>query len=369
MKHCSKALTEFLYTHFSMHLARYDVMAQLILGIVKMGSVQLTTLSRVFDSQAKSASTLRRLQRFFVQQKLSWRAVANAILALKPPPDKLILTMDRTNWAFGSLDINFLVVGYVVEGITIPLVWLLLDHKGNSDTDTRVLLLQRALSVLGDRPIHCFLADREFIGKAWFSTLRDMGVSLCIRIKNTTLLRHSNGGTRHAKTFFEDLSQGESRTLATKLWGKDMQITGLRLASGELLIVAVSPPLTDIHLPLYAQRWTIECLFKSLKTHGFFLESTHLKHHDRLSKLMSLCAIAFAWCVKVGSLKHSLKPISIKNHTRRLVSIFTYGFQALQCVLNKASSAKKYLPWKDFFAFLFSPNPLPAHLVNLTVVY
>jgi hypothetical protein len=277
--------------------------------------------------------------------------------------------MDRTNWAFGTVQINFLMIGYVVEGITLPIAWFLLDHKGNSDTNQRIKLLERALRILGDRAIYCFLADREFIGQVWFQALRKKNIKLCIRIKNTTLLNHANGGKLHAKTFLAHLQKGENLTLSTRVWGEDMRVTGLRLDSGELLIVAATPSLDGDHLPLYAQRWTIECLFKSLKTNGFFFESTHLQHRDRLDKLMSLCAIAFAWCVTMGTLKNSVKPIPRKHHGRRSVSIFTYGFQALQSIFAKISSAKNRPPWKAFFTFLLSGKTLPPHLVNLTVVY
>ncbi len=36
----------------------------------------------------------------------------------------------------------------------------------------------------------------------------------------------------------------------------------------------------------YKQRWQIECLFKAMKSSGFNIEDTHVKHLDRLERLI-----------------------------------------------------------------------------------
>jgi hypothetical protein len=38
--------------------------------------------------------------------------------------------MDRTNWKFGKANINILTVGISWRGTAIPLVWMLLDKRG-----------------------------------------------------------------------------------------------------------------------------------------------------------------------------------------------------------------------------------------------
>ncbi len=44
------------------------------------------------------------------------------------------LSMDRTNWRWGKSDINILILGIVFKGTAIPIYWMLLDKRGNSDT-------------------------------------------------------------------------------------------------------------------------------------------------------------------------------------------------------------------------------------------
>ena len=82
--------------------------------------------------------------------------------------DKVQLTLDRTNWKWGKRNINILMLAIVYRGIAIPIVWTLLNKRGNSDTKERITLIQRFISIFGkDRIVNVF-ADREFIGEQWF---------------------------------------------------------------------------------------------------------------------------------------------------------------------------------------------------------
>ena len=284
---------------------------------------------------------MRRIQRFFQLQALLLENVANVIFLLIPLPEQIILTLDRTNWQFGNKDINFLTLCFVYKGVSIPFLWELLDHKGNSNTEQRKLLLERATKILGDRKIHCLLADREFIGEEWFKSLIQKGVPFCVRVVESTLVLKKSKGKVPVKILCRGLKSGESKTLKNTIWEIKVKLTCLRFPSGELLILASPPDFADDQLPIYSKRWTIECLFKSLKSQGFNFEDTHLKDAEKLSKLFALCSIAFTWSTKVGDVKNDVLPIKIKNHGRPLYSLFTYGFQTLQTAFLRAYSVIK----------------------------
>jgi hypothetical protein len=64
--------------------------------------------------------------------------------------------------------INFLVISVVVCGLSVPVVWTQLGKKGNSKTAERLDLLEWFLKIVAASQITVFLADREFIGGAWF---------------------------------------------------------------------------------------------------------------------------------------------------------------------------------------------------------
>ncbi len=45
------------------------------------------------------------------------------------PKGKLVLSMDRTNWKFGKVHINILMLSVAHKGMAIPIVWYLLKKK------------------------------------------------------------------------------------------------------------------------------------------------------------------------------------------------------------------------------------------------
>jgi hypothetical protein len=134
MKPIYTPLSLALSKHFDMHGSRLDTFSQAIFSLIKMSSVQLMELAQGFNSRAKTLSTVRKLQRFFQFQEIDGQGVIQFILSLFPGVQSWTLTLDRTNWKFGAKDINFLVLAFVYKGISIPLAWELISHKGNSDT-------------------------------------------------------------------------------------------------------------------------------------------------------------------------------------------------------------------------------------------
>ncbi len=77
----------------------------------------------------------------------------------------------------------------------MPLLWTLLNKRGNSDTKERIALIQRFISIFGkDRIVNVF-ADREFIGEQWFTWLIEQDIDFFIRVKK--LHCHQSLGKNH----------------------------------------------------------------------------------------------------------------------------------------------------------------------------
>jgi hypothetical protein len=53
-------------------------------------------------------------------------------------PQPWVLSIDRTNWEFGGCVFNILMLGVVHEGVAFPLLWVMLDKKGNSNQGERI---------------------------------------------------------------------------------------------------------------------------------------------------------------------------------------------------------------------------------------
>lgn len=257
-------------------------------------------------------------------------------VALMAIPEPWVLSLDRTEWQFGDCVFNILMLGVVHEGVTFPLVWCLLDKRGNSNSAERMTLFNQFLERFGDREIACLTADREFIGKDWFGyLLQEPLTRFRIRIRENHKLSHGRTSCK-VSLLFADLQVGQTKILRHKrrLWGHWVYIAALRLTDGSLLVV-VTQTAPKSAISDYAKRWGIETLFGMFKTRGFCLESTHLTDSKRLSKLLAILSLALCWAILVGEWLHWLNPLMIKKHGRKAKSVFRSGLDHLRnIVLN-----------------------------------
>ena len=75
------------------------------------------------------------------------------------------------------------------------------------------------------------------------------------------------------------------------------------------LIIATAAADPQQALQHYKQRGSIETLFGCLKSRGFNLEDTHLRHPERLSRLFALLALVFVWTLRTAQARHEKQPI------------------------------------------------------------
>ncbi len=68
-----------------------------------------------------------------------------------------------------------------------------------------------------------------------------------------------------------------------------------KLADGQLLLVTTNIAAPTKALDLHRKRWAIECLFANAKTRGFNIEDTHMNDPGKLSTVLSIVAMAWAY--------------------------------------------------------------------------
>lgn len=361
-------LSRRLKEHLSWNKCRIDCFVKMIVALLAVRTVNLTEWATVFLTKATSDSAYIRIKRFFRNFNLDGDALARLIFMLFGFANgRWYLTIDRTNWEFGKCKINFLVLAVAYKGVAIPLMWMLLDKKGNSSCEERINLINRFISCFGNKIIAGILADREFVGKQWFQYLENQKIPFVIRIKWNYLVSNSQGRLVNAWQLFTGLQKGEKRILSgkRKVFGLDFNIAGMRCDDGDFLIVATTES-AETAIEIYAYRWEIESLFASLKTRGFNLEDTHLTQLDRLSKLMSVLAVAFCWAHKVGEWKNEIKPIKIKKHGRKAISFFHHGLNSLRRMLCGLRVPKAEII--NMINLLFtSPHGSPPLKVGITL--
>jgi len=76
-------------------------------------------------------------------------------------------------------------------------------------------------------------------------------------------------------------------------------------------------------------------LFQNLKGRGYDLESTHLRCLKKLSKLVALVSLAYAFCASLGLYYHEkVQSISVKRHGYKANSFARYGLNQLRALLR-----------------------------------
>ncbi len=297
-KHLSRQLKK----SFRCHEKNLNLFAEILIALIAVRSVNLTKLATQVGKDVKVESSYRRLQRFFSKSHFSPNGIALFITRLFFNDSiKWTLAIDRTNWQYGRVNINILMLSICYKGRAIPVFWMMLNKKGNSNTCERIQLLNRFIRLFGKDRIEALTADREFIGKDFFDYLDQQGIPFVIRIKKSEITTNSRGLEVNIDRLFYHLKPGEETSLAgvRLLWGLPVYLSGKRLSDGEFLIVAANQALPD-SLIIYARRWEIETLFECLKTRGFNFEEAHLTDHDKIDRMMSVLAIAYCWSYKTG---------------------------------------------------------------------
>lgn len=243
------------------HGARLSFLALFLIALLRVKTINLVELATGFRSNAKTASSHKRLQRFFRDFDLNYAVIAKAVITLMNIRQPWVLSTDRTEWSFGEKRFNLLFLGVVYDGIAYPVVWIALDKKGNSNGNERMDLLDRFYELFPDAKVAYLTGAREFVGKQWLSYLLiEPMIPFRLRIRESDLIFDGKKQLR-ASIVFAHLQPGQSEILSGKklVWGRKVYVSALRLESGELLIV-ITPESCPTAISDYGKRWGIETL-------------------------------------------------------------------------------------------------------------
>ena len=286
-------LKRVLQAQLNWHGARISFLALFLLALLKVKTVNLSELCLGFGGKALPQSSYKRLQRFFREFELDYSQLAALVVSWLQIPGEWVLSLDRTSWQFGGHWHNILTLGIVHEGVAVPVLWWLLDKRGNSNSDERMRLMETFHKRFPQARVNYLCADREFIGQAWMRyLLLEPSLAFRLRIRGSDQIEH-DGRVLAARVVFAHLQVGQSQRLTgtCRVWGYPVAVEGLRLDDGDLLVVIAPVKVQDL-VRDYARRWGIETLFGIFKTRGFCLESTHFTDAERLSKLFALLTLA-----------------------------------------------------------------------------
>jgi hypothetical protein len=128
------------------------------------------------------------LIRFFKMQNIEdFTSGIQLLMMVIRKLDLNYLVVDRSNWKRGIKNFNLLTIGNLMENVFMPIYWLQLNKRGNSNIDDRKALIEGLcnLAAKAGKTIKgsILLADREFIGQTWFEYLLNKNLSFVIRLR------------------------------------------------------------------------------------------------------------------------------------------------------------------------------------------
>ena len=305
MKDIENALKEELFKNFTGHGQRLTMMSKLVLSVLKMCTVNYAQLSICLNPLVKIASNFKRIQRFFKEYTFSaYNYVQFAWRLFENDNQWVALSMDRTNWKFGKANINILTIGISYRGTAIPLVWMLLPKRGQSNQKERIEILGRLLSYLSSHQknkIRYLLMDREFGAYDWLCYLRKQPFHFIIRVRVDAKIRKA--GQMKETAAFKLFQTNNFKVLRNKriIFGHRLFVAGCKISKSEYLILISDQRLTHGRF-LYKERWGIEVFFGACKKRGFNFEDTHQVIPERINNIIFILAIAFVWALKTGEM-------------------------------------------------------------------
>src|SRR5215213_5440285 len=177
IRHLERTLAE----NVTWNKARLNFLAKFILALVQVKTISLVQISAVMSGRAKQDSHYKRCQRFLRFFDLPFAEIARLVIKLLGIPKPFVLSIDRTDWYLGDTPLNVFMLSVVYQGVAFPLLWTVLEKKGCSNTAERIELLGKYVKVFGQDAPAFVSAEREFIGRDWFSYLRRKKIPFRIR--------------------------------------------------------------------------------------------------------------------------------------------------------------------------------------------
>ena len=315
----------------------------LVLGIYQSRSVSLSRIAGKIPGLAKLVSTTRRLSRLLNNPAIRVREWYEPIARMWLDAQfrnlgEIHLVVDGTKIGFKH---QLLIVCLAYRKRAIPIAWTWVKHvKGHSSACKQLALLAYVRKLIPTGAAVFLVGDCEFGSVAALRQLDQWHCFYVLRQKSDTLIWLDEVNDWQP---FGDFIQKPGQSL----WLGKGYLTAKEIYPVYLLVhwavgekepwcLATNLPERSLALRFYRRRMWIEEMFGDMKKHGFDLESTMLRHFERLSRLTLAVALLYVWLVSIGTrtIRDGLRSL-VDRADRRDLSIFQIGLHFIErCVTN-----------------------------------
>ena len=184
-------LPEFYHKCISQLLTprQYATLRIIVLILQSYRTIQIEKLAAILPIPIKYQSRRRHIQRFLVLPQLTarciWFPIIKKWLKINQKTKRVCyLAIDRTRWQ----ERNLFVASLIKNKRAIPLNWMLLDKKGNSNIAEQKRLLKSTLRLLKGYQV-IVIGDREFGNINLADWLSKQGIKYVLRTKSNKYIQ------------------------------------------------------------------------------------------------------------------------------------------------------------------------------------
>ncbi len=343
-------------------------LAAIICGLVAsekatMGKIT-TAIETLAITEAKDESIARRLQRTLRDARLDPSLLPLIFRPLLPELLRSALGAHQANMAAASFhhrrfigvgivldesskeeEVHLLVAGIPIGGVVVPLAVRTWEQNvplpsGEYWTQVMGLLLEMQAMLPPQLRDHILLtADRFYGVPKMIDILMALGWNWLLRVQGQTRILMPDGTCRPLKelvpqpgTYWSsgfDVPETQAPPPSPKVfkgagWRGSQVVAVWQEGQDEPWLLLTSLPGRRDRVAEYAQRWSIERLFLSWKSHGWDIEASGIRDWQRLGRLLTAVALATLWrlsmglCAAVNSLADWSAGVGKKSHQFRL---------------------------------------------------
>jgi len=328
----------------------------LLVGIYQSKSVCLSKIAMKIPGSATLLSITRRMSRFLDNPKVRVRKW------YEPIARELVQSMANTSGeirliADGSKvgpSHQLLMIAIAFRRRSLPIAWTWVrKSRGHSSAAKQLALLAYVRQLIPANIPVSLVGDSEFGAIEVIRRLEIWEWGYVLRQKASHRVKLAENPWQR----FGDLIQktGQSiwlgRGLLTFTHAYPVNLLAhWKTGEKEPWLLATNLPSRQATLRAYKRRMWIEEMFGDMKKNGFNLESTHLRHFLRLSRLTLAVALLYVWLVSTGArvIKNGLRRL-VDRAERRDLSIFQIGLRSIErCLTNALSFSIRLCPTYSF---------------------
>ncbi len=325
-------------------VTRLRNLAWMMTGILGSRCVHLRRIAEKMPGMATTNSKIRRLSRFLnnpaVRVREWYDPVARDLLnRVVNRGLEVRLVADGTKIGFGH---QLLMIAIAYRRRTIPLAWTWVKGtRGHSSAYKQRALLAHIHRLMSEGADVLIVGDSEFGAVEVLRQLEQWGWRYVIRQKSSHRVKLKGRSVwQPFGTLVERAGQHFwfASALLTEKHAYPVHLLAYwKAGQKEPWLLATNLPTERATLRAYRKRMWIEEMFGDFKKHGFDLESSHLRHFLRLSRLTLVVALLYLWLVAFGSqvIKRGQRHL-VDRADRSDLSIFRIGLSMVERLLANA---------------------------------